>query len=1668
MSQFRYVTVFCILALAVFVSTAPVHAATVWWIVPGSANYNTAADWSSGAVPNALDIAIINNGGTVNIDGTVNTNPIDLWVGEYNTGQGRNPSTLSEGPGNVTQSGGTLNINTNLLIGYYTDFSNVAMAGGTYTMTGGTINHVYTNANPAVVTAGNLYVGDLGTGNMAMSGNATVNANNMAMFVGLNRNLKVSTLSLTDNAFINSSNIFDVGVNNGIGLVTMSGNSRITMSNNQSAGRWFTVGGQDSSAQGGIGMMTMTDNASVDLKVGEFNVGMFSLPSGYAGSVGNFTMNGNSSVRTNTWVGIGNYVFGDGTMTMNGGSFTHIVGNGTSVTIGAQGATGVWNHLGGNVYSNSNLALGSDPVGALGPNTSYSKSIVNLNGGTVQVYGVSVPTTLATSGVPYARLNFNGGILQAMGGNATFISKGSSPADFHAYVNAGGANIDTNGYTETITVGLESPLVSPTSMGVSTISASGGSGYLTAPVVKLTGGTGNGATAIATVSGGAITGIIVTNPGVGYTAGDVLQVQLTGVAGSGAVIGTPVLSPSVSGGLTKLGAGTLRLTGMNTYTGPTVVQKGRLILANTTDTTSLFTVQANGTLSGYNYVGYNALPATVATGGTVEPGDPTSLAYTTGTLQLTHLTLADRANLKINIDATGALNAKVSVLQYTDLITSLPVDGGITATGNTVVDLAAANPLAFAPVAPMTVLDYVGTLTGTLSPIAATDTIGTWRVSVAHNAGPKTITASFTNLSLSNYWNGSTSDYNTSGNWVGGIPNSNNAQALFLDSGTTHSVDLSANVTVSSMIFQDTLLSNPYTLDSTLGKTLTFDTNTALTANAQLTNMAGVHEIKVPVTLSQNLRVFTGAAADSLKFSGVLSGANGIFVSGNGALVLSNTNTYSGATILNGGTISAAVLANGGSNSSIGSSSAAASNLVLNAGTFRYTGPSMTGLIAWNRSFTLGGSGGANVYFETANDVDLASTSVINGEGAVNLYKTGAGKLTITNPGAMTLTHGQFHVSNGSVVLDGGANAVYKVEAGQVDTDATGIQYGVNDSGSVWIGDNFTTAGSYTSGNLTMHSGTLQIKGTIMVGSYNGSASDPGGIPSSSLVMDGSSRIEATHMDTGYNSSIGPGDYASKPYIHMSGNSSMVLQNGMWLAEKGGADTTVLMEDYASIEVTNGGTYLINADGAKLNMTMKGHSSITNLGYGFGIERGVARVTLQDFASISMPLNSGANIGYAGDGVDVLYLKDNASLTLGQTYVGRVGTSMGAIIQSGGTFNNIYGPNSTGQAYGDNVTGFVLGAGDPNTANLQNGSYGYYNMSGGTANLQGVVIGGLGIGVWDQSGGTVTTSNTAGFLMIGDNDANTTTGPGRGVVNVTGGTFNMNPNTETILGSNGHAYMTISGTGVINAATQIWLTNSWGATNPAAIAVLNLNTGGTLVTPQLRSGQLTGTLPWTAIMNFNGGTLKPLNASLAATFVQGMTHAYVLPGGAKIDTNTFNVTIPQKLEAPSGLGLAPLLPADFTSGSGYIGAPMIEITSSNLTAVPPTAVAQVELDPANANYGKVIGITVTSPGSGFVSGDTLTFTFSGGVPATGTAATVSTYTFAANASGGLTKNGLGTLTLTGANTYTGTTLVSTGVLQANDAAGLPTASFLDLSGGVFAKQRRCVVAPSHRHVRHDG
>jgi hypothetical protein len=84
-------------------------------------------------------------------------------------------------------------------------------------------------------------------------------------------------------------------------------------------------------------------------------------------------------------------------------------------------------------------------------------------------------------------------------------------------------------------------IVPPTTLALTGFNVvSGGSGYTT-PAVILTGGGGIGATATARVSNGVILGIVLTNPGSGYTSAPIVSFRDPSPRAKGAV-GTGILS----------------------------------------------------------------------------------------------------------------------------------------------------------------------------------------------------------------------------------------------------------------------------------------------------------------------------------------------------------------------------------------------------------------------------------------------------------------------------------------------------------------------------------------------------------------------------------------------------------------------------------------------------------------------------------------------------------------------------------------------------------------------------------------------------------------------------------------------------------------------------------------------------------------------------------------------------------------------------------------------------------------------------------------------------------------------------------------------------------------------------------------------------------------------
>jgi len=212
-----------------------------------------------------------------------------------------------------------------------------------------------------------------------------------------------------------------------------------------------------------------------------------------------------------------------------------------------------------------------------------------------------------------------------------------------AYIYSGGATINNNGFD----IGTSNPLLAPTGNGVNGIASfTPGSGYIAPPVVTITNGagdtTGVGATAIAQINPatGTVTNVVITCPGVNYTA-----VPTFTVSGGGATVQATITgaapTANTSGGLTAMGVGGIvTLSGVNTYTGNTTVSSGTLELSSANLNSNSTVTVASGAVLQLDAATTNKV-AVLVLGGTSEPvglyNSTSGAPYITGagTLQVT-------------------------------------------------------------------------------------------------------------------------------------------------------------------------------------------------------------------------------------------------------------------------------------------------------------------------------------------------------------------------------------------------------------------------------------------------------------------------------------------------------------------------------------------------------------------------------------------------------------------------------------------------------------------------------------------------------------------------------------------------------------------------------------------------------------------------------------------------------------------------------------------------------------------------------------------------------------------------------------------------------------------------------------------------------------------------
>ncbi len=860
-----------------------------------------------------------------------------------------------------------------------------------------------------------------------------------------------------------------------------------------------------------------------------------------------------------------------------------------------------------------------------------------------------------------------------------------------------------------------------------------------------------------------------------------------------------------------------------------------------------------------------------------------------------------------------------------------------------------------------------------------------------------------------------------------------------------------------------TTVTNPVILNNGQGNVaVTFGGNTPLTFSGT-TTLSGV----TPITVTN-----TGGTI----FSGQVTGGGGLTVTAasTGTLVLSNnSNNYGGptaGTTLLGGTLV------------VGSSGALSTNsltpLTLTGGTLAASAAvtlsnplTINGSVAFggNNPITLSGGttltspAGVGTLTLTVNN-NTTLSGVISGNTGNPLGIAGFGTLTLSNasntyPGGTILNASTANAPLGTLIV------------GSASVLGTGPL--TLTSGNLQASGNFTLANPLAlngaAGSLLVFNGsnpltfnglaTLTNAATIRATqptTLNGIVSGAGSL----TLESGSLTLTENNTYTGATTVSGGTLTVSGTNGALSGPSNLVLNQGGTLTLDNTTSNNANRVAATATLTLNGGTfnYLGNGSAAS-TQTLAG----VTLGAGastIGSTPGSGKTVTLTFASLTRAAGSGGALNFSGAN---LGSSNQIIFTATPTLTGTAqpgGTGLLPYATVNGTDFATYNGSSgivaytgVGAAYAPTVSGAAaaanvnLAGNDTVTASKSINAL----LVSGNATLTinaGVTLtvssGGLLV-----TPGTTLTINGGGTLALGS-EAIITTGSGSNVSVASDGT--------TLTGTN----LTLAGSGTVNLPGA----NSFGAgTTTLAGATLNLGAAAAIGTGSLTL--VRGTLTTTS----TSGLLLPNNVILSnSTVTLGGTNPLIFGTNANSSTLTLNGTndtVNVTNTAPiyfnnivggsailtkTGAGTLVLVGNNNTnSGVTFVNAGIIQINAS--TGLGPATAATVVASGASvqvlgAGLGGVVRPLVLNgtgtDGTGalrFLAGSTNS-TYSGNI-LLNTATSIGvdpsltlTVTGIVSGAGDLTKVGQGTVVLNAINTYTGNTIVSTGVLNVQNGSGL--------------------------------
>ncbi|WP_050028109.1 autotransporter-associated beta strand repeat-containing protein [Verrucomicrobium sp. BvORR034] len=774
------------------------------------------------------------------------------------------------------------------------------------------------------------------------------------------------------------------------------------------------------------------------------------VPTSAAAGVGNITLNGGGisfasgiqiQLSANRGIAIGN---NGGTILNNtaatnfvNGAITNVAGEVGTLTINGSGTLAFSNnsstYSGGTVISGgvvvvptvSSVLTGgvitSGPFGT-GTITFNGGQMRPTSGGSITLHNAIVfnANTIFASGGGSNALTFAGTVL--LTGTRTITNSSAGAVIFTNTISDGGLGYGfTKSGSGTVTFSGANTYSGTTSVTAGTLSAGAVNAFSASSAVTLT----NVAGAILNLAG--FNQTIASLSGGGALGGNVTLGSATLATGGNNTSTIYAGIISGTGGLTKVGTGTMTLAAANTYTGPTVVQGGGLTLnfsastapvSNIIAATSALTLNAasltlTGKASTANTQTFNGLSLTEGSSTITLTANATA-----NPLLLTLGSITRSATATVNFALPAGTQDATNGVLTTSTNTNRILGGWATVNGTDYATVnASGNIVAYTPDA---LVDRLG---GVISSLAGSNV----KIVDGGASGNITLTGGVSGVF----------DINT-------LAQSATGGTATIAPGTTDILRFGASGGILLASGASSLV-----IGTTAG-------DGRLTAGGA-TNAAG------ELIISN----FNAASGSSITINSLIidngTGAVSLIKTGTGTLILNGTsNTYSGKTYIQGGILTAAA------DGSLGllPGSTQADNITLNGGTLRW-GAAFTLNAA--RGVTLGAAGGT---LDTQ-AFNTTYSGVIAGSGP--LTKSGTGALTLTGNNTYT---GITTVSANALLVVGSNTALGSNTAGTV-VAASGVNSGILrlQNGVTVTGESLSIGGtSQVAGGAQSNRGSLQVE----------------------------------------------------------------------------------------------------------------------------------------------------------------------------------------------------------------------------------------------------------------------------------------------------------------------------------------------------------------------------------------------------------------------------------------------------------------------------------------------------------------------------------------------------------------------------------------------------------------